>query len=290
MVGGYTLVLLGHPPWPVVVLATSSSRRLRARAWSGSPSGRSAARTRSTLLVASFAVSYLLQNLAKLIRAPRRRARTSRPGSPSPCRSARISIPKLDVVTVVVTLVLLTPLGLFLQRTTSASRCAPRPRTSAWRGSSACARTGDRDGLRAQRHARRRRRDPARRADRVVTPDMGTSRCSSRSSPPCSAGMGSLRGAVLGGFILGMITVALQAYLPLELRSYRDAFAYAAVIAMLLVRPQGLSSPARRRAGLSAAVRRCTRSSLWPLPSRCSCSSSSRPSSLGTAAAYEGRS
>ena len=37
-------------------------------------------------------------------------------------------------------------------------------------------------------------------------------------------GMGSLRGAVLGGFLLGDITVALQAYLPLELRSYRDAF------------------------------------------------------------------
>ena len=45
---------------------------------------------------------------------------------------------------------------------------------------------------------------------------------------------------MLGGFLLGVITVALQAYLPLELRSYRDAFAYTAVIAMLLVRPQGL--------------------------------------------------
>jgi branched-chain amino acid transport system permease protein len=53
-------------------------------------------------------------------------------------------------------------------------------------------------------------------------------------------GLGTLRGAVLGAFILGVITVALQAYLPLELRYYRDAFAYAAVIAMLLARPQGL--------------------------------------------------
>jgi branched-chain amino acid transport system permease protein len=53
-------------------------------------------------------------------------------------------------------------------------------------------------------------------------------------------GMGSLRGAVLGGFLLGVITIALQAYLPLELRYYRDAFAYGAVIAMLLFRPQGL--------------------------------------------------
>jgi branched-chain amino acid transport system permease protein len=34
--------------------------------------------------------------------------------------------------------------------------------------------------------------------------------------------------------------VSLQAFLPLELRSYRDAFAYAIVILVLLVRPQGL--------------------------------------------------
>ena len=52
--------------------------------------------------------------------------------------------------------------------------------------------------------------------------------------------MGSLRGAVLGGYVFGAIFVALQAYLPLELRSYRDAFAFAAVIVVLLVRPQGL--------------------------------------------------
>jgi branched-chain amino acid transport system permease protein len=40
--------------------------------------------------------------------------------------------------------------------------------------------------------------------------------------------------------VFGAIFVGLQSYLPLELRSYRDAFAFAAVIAMLLVRPQGL--------------------------------------------------
>ena len=36
------------------------------------------------------------------------------------------------------------------------------------------------------------------------------------------------------------IFVALQAYLPLDLAPYRDAFAYTAVIVMLLLRPQGL--------------------------------------------------
>src|SRR5581483_4039042 len=45
---------------------------------------------------------------------------------------------------------------------------------------------------------------------------------------------------VLGGYVFGAIVVLLQSYLPLELRSYRDAFAFGAVIVMLLVRPQGL--------------------------------------------------
>ena len=53
-------------------------------------------------------------------------------------------------------------------------------------------------------------------------------------------GIGSLPGAALGGFLLGGATVALDALLPPELRPFRDAFIYSAVILVLLVRPQGL--------------------------------------------------
>ena len=52
--------------------------------------------------------------------------------------------------------------------------------------------------------------------------------------------MGSLAGAVSGAIVFGGSPSSLQAYLPLELRSYRDAFAFGVVIAVLLVRPQGL--------------------------------------------------
>jgi branched-chain amino acid transport system permease protein len=52
--------------------------------------------------------------------------------------------------------------------------------------------------------------------------------------------MGSLSGAVLGGFFLGVLTVVLQVALPLSLRPYRDAFVYGAVLFVLLVRPGGL--------------------------------------------------
>lgn len=53
-------------------------------------------------------------------------------------------------------------------------------------------------------------------------------------------GMGSLPGAVAAGFLLGAASVILQAFLPLEARPFRDAFLYSLVIGCLLLRPQGL--------------------------------------------------
>ncbi|MBB6484720.1 branched-chain amino acid ABC transporter permease [Rhizobium lusitanum] len=53
-------------------------------------------------------------------------------------------------------------------------------------------------------------------------------------------GLGSLSGAVAGGFLLGFIEVFLQAYLPDSLLSYRDALTILLVIAVLLFAPQGL--------------------------------------------------
>lgn len=53
-------------------------------------------------------------------------------------------------------------------------------------------------------------------------------------------GLGSLSGAVAGGFLLGFIEVFLQAYLPESMLSYRDAFTILLVIAVLLFAPHGL--------------------------------------------------
>lgn len=53
-------------------------------------------------------------------------------------------------------------------------------------------------------------------------------------------GLGSLSGAVLGGFLLGAIEVAIQATLPEGLATSQDAIVLAGVIAILIARPQGL--------------------------------------------------
>jgi len=53
-------------------------------------------------------------------------------------------------------------------------------------------------------------------------------------------GLGSLGGAVLGGFVIGAIEVMAQAFLPDFLAPYRDAIVLSSVIAVLLIRPDGL--------------------------------------------------
>ncbi len=57
-------------------------------------------------------------------------------------------------------------------------------------------------------------------------------------------GLGSLPGAALGGFLVGAATILLQALLPPDLRVFREAFLFLAVAVVLVVRPQGLI-PAR---------------------------------------------
>jgi len=50
-------------------------------------------------------------------------------------------------------------------------------------------------------------------------------------------GLGNIHGAMVGGMMLGVVEVLSVAYLA---SSYRDAFAFAMMIAILLFRPQGL--------------------------------------------------
>lgn len=53
-------------------------------------------------------------------------------------------------------------------------------------------------------------------------------------------GLGSLSGAVVGGFALAFIEVGLRAFLPDDLLPFRESIALALVILLLLVRPEGL--------------------------------------------------
>jgi branched-chain amino acid transport system permease protein len=62
-------------------------------------------------------------------------------------------------------------------------------------------------------------------------------------------GLGSLSGAVVGGLLLGVIEVGLNAALPESVVPYRDAFVLSCVILILLFRPNGVIPAASVRRG-----------------------------------------
>ena len=74
----------------------------------------------------------------------------------------------------------------------------------------------------------------------AVTPTMGLFPALVGFVATVIGGLGSLYGAVLGGYLLGFVTIALQTHLPEGIRPYRDAFVFGAVIVLLVLRPQGL--------------------------------------------------
>ena len=53
-------------------------------------------------------------------------------------------------------------------------------------------------------------------------------------------GMGSLAGAVIGGFVVGVASVFFQIVLPLDMRLNRDAWVYGLILVILLLRPGGI--------------------------------------------------
>ena len=74
----------------------------------------------------------------------------------------------------------------------------------------------------------------------LVQPRMGVTLINIAFVSTVVGGLGSLPGAALGGFLVGATSVLLQTFLPPDVRVFREAFVFAAVIVVLLVRPQGL--------------------------------------------------
>ena len=241
MVGAYTIVLIGHPPWPVMVLATVAVAIVFALGMDRVAFRPLRGANPATLLIASFAVSYGLQNMAILIEGSAPKGTSVSTWLSESVEIGSLSIPKLDLVTVGVTLVLLIALGLFLQRTRmgvqmrAAAEDFRMARILGVNANVVIATAFGMSGLLAGIGAYLLVAQTG-----EVAPDIGSNPVLYAFVATVLGGMGSLRGAVLGGYVFGAIFVGLQAYLPLELRSYRDAFAFAAVIVMLLVRPQGL--------------------------------------------------
>jgi len=195
----------------------------------------------SVLLIASFALSYFLQNAIIMFYSGRPKGVNLWPSLGESIMVGRVRLQLLQLVIIAVTLILLALLVVFLRR-------SPIGRQM---------RAASEDFMMA--------RFLGVRANRVIaaafavsgffaavvsmlyivqsgnlTYNLGVPLVLAAFVATVIGGMGSLLGAVLGGFVVGAANVFFQIILPPELRVDRDACVYALILLILLVRPSGL--------------------------------------------------
>lgn len=195
----------------------------------------------ATLLIGSFAVSFFLQHLVLIVYSGRPKAIDVLSGLNEQVFVFGLRIPKLEIVTIVITFVLLSSLALFLKRTTfglqmrAASEDFDMARLLGVRANTVIAMAFAISGLLAGVVSLLLVTQSG-----VLHFGMGVQLVLFAFIATVIGGMGSLPGAALGGFLVGTVSVALQVLLPFELRLNRDAFVFLMVIIVLLVRPGGL--------------------------------------------------
>jgi len=249
MVGAYFIFLMsGRPIFIViamtvvaVILLALSTDRFVFRPLRGAEA--------ATLLIASFAVAFLLENIILVIFGGRPKTVDFGHGLVESVAIGSVRISQLDIFTIAMTVVLLIGLTLFLRKT--------------------------RYGLemRAAASDFRMARLLGIRANRVVATAFAVSGVLAAAVSimlvartggvshgmgfmPLLFGflatlmsMGNLPGATLGGFILGFASVGFQIVLPHDLVPYRDAFLFALVVIIYALFPSGLMSGLRRQGG-----------------------------------------
>jgi branched-chain amino acid transport system permease protein len=250
-IGAYALIvpsadvtarlLIGDWPWPVlipticliVVIAAllTDAAVFRPLRRASSP----------TLMIASFAVSYIIQNGVLMAYGSRPKSVDLWSGANSQVFIGDLRVPMLQLITLAVTLVLMVAVTLFLRRTSYGIQmraAAEDFRMAQYLGvrgnvviGIAFALSGILAGVVSLLYTTQ---------SGSLSHVMGVPLALFAFVAVVVGGMGSLVGAVVGGFVIGIIVTMLQAYLPPDLRAFRDAFAFAFVILVLLVRPAGL--------------------------------------------------
>ena len=241
MVGAFTLYGLAELPWPlqfvmclaVTTIAALLMERLAFRPFRGA-SG-------PVLLVTSFALSFALQSLATVIFGSRAKGVALPDWLDRSIGLASVSFSTLNIITVVTMIVLVGGLAGFLRKSMTGVQmraAAENFRIARIVGvpadkviATAFALSGLFAGVAAILIVAQ---------TGSVTPTIGAGPVLIAFVATILGGLGSLYGAAFGGFLLGAVTVLLQVVLPDGLAPYRDAFLYAAVIGVLLFRPQGL--------------------------------------------------
>ncbi|MCW3024453.1 MAG: inner-rane translocator [Conexibacter sp.] len=241
MVAGYLILLLAGAPWPLVVVLAVAGTALFAFGMERVAFRPVRGADATTLMVTSFAVSYVLQNLAIVIAGSEPQPIELGGSLIKPLDVLGIRVPKLDLITMGTSLVLVIGLVLFLKRTSlgiqmrAAAEDLRTARLLGVRVNGVIAAAFIISGLLAAAIALLLVVQTG-----SVSPMMGVTPLIVGIMAAVIGGMGRLAGAAVGGFLLGCVTIALQATLPADIRGYRDAMVYALIIAVLVFRPQGL--------------------------------------------------
>lgn len=195
----------------------------------------------TVLMVASFAVSYFLQNAVIMMYGSRPKGVDLWPFLQTQVMIGSIRLQILQLVTIATTIILLVALTLFLHRSPlgrqmrAASENFTMARLLGVRANLVIATAFAISGFFAavvslfyvvQRG--------------TLAYDVGVPLVMAGFVATVIGGMGSVLGAVLGGFFVGIANVFFQVVLPVDIRVDRDAFVFAFVILVLLLRPSGL--------------------------------------------------
>ncbi|HKP17929.1 MAG TPA: branched-chain amino acid ABC transporter permease [Gaiellaceae bacterium] len=241
MVGGYVLLYVVSQNHAVAILATVGAVVVAALLMERVAFRPVRNADPTTLLITSFAVSYLIQNIAFLTVGSVGKFVAIPAGVSDSVSIGGVDVTKIAIAQFSVTIVLLVLLWLFMKNTLigvqmrAAAEDFGMARFLGVPGNRVIAYAFGLSGLLAgvvsvlyiaQTTA--------------VTPTVGLAPALVGFVATVIGGMRSLVGAVIGGFFLGILSVALDSYLPGNLELYRDAFIYGAVIALLILRPQGL--------------------------------------------------
>ncbi len=241
VVGGFIIYATESLPWPIVVLCVLAGVAIVAFMMERIAFRPVREADPTTMLITSFAVSILIQSLMVWIAGRRTKGVSFGSSLAEPVSIGSASVPIVELVTIAVIVAVLAGFVYLLQRTETGIQMraaaedfkmtrllgvnANRVIVSAFVGSGVLAAIASLLLITTTG---------------AVSPYIGLTPVLVGFVATVIGGMGSLVGAAVGGFLLGVVTVLFQVALPDSVQSYRDAFVFGGVILVLLVRPNGL--------------------------------------------------
>ncbi|MEZ5076951.1 MAG: branched-chain amino acid ABC transporter permease [Solirubrobacterales bacterium] len=241
MVGGFIILLTEGLPWPIVVLCTLVGVAALAFLMERIAFRPVREADPTTMLITSFAVAILIQNVMVWISGRRAKGVSFGNALAEPVHIGSASVPIVELVTIGVIVAVLIGFVFLLQKTETGVQmraAAEDFRMARLLGVNAnwvIVATFVASGLLAAVASLLLLATTG-----AVSPYIGLTPVLIGFVATVIGGMGSLVGAAVGGFLLGVATVVFQVALPDSIQSYRDAFVYSSVILVLLIRPNGL--------------------------------------------------